>query len=70
MPKYETSTLWRISPDGDARLYHQWSREQYGHGIEWGRGFGDFDTDMLYFPQPYNGNTVLEMRVGIEGAPN
>lgn len=70
MPKYELSALFRISPDGDARLYHQWDRGQYGHGLEWGRGFGDFPTDTLYFPQPYNGNTVLEMRVGVEGAWN
>ena len=70
MPKYELSALFRISLDGDTRLYHQWDRGQYGHGLEWGRGFGDFAADTLYFPQPYNGNTVLEMRVGIAGAPN
>jgi sugar lactone lactonase YvrE len=68
LPKYEVSALYRVTPDGESRLYYQWDRTQYGHGLEWGRGLGGFSREALYFPQPYNGNTVLEMSIGVRGA--
>jgi sugar lactone lactonase YvrE len=68
LPRYEESALYRVTPDGDARLYFQWDRTQYGHGLEWGRGLGGFSREALYFPQPYNGNSVLEMTIGVRGA--
>jgi hypothetical protein len=68
LPRYETSTLFRVSPDGTAHVYFQWDRTQYGHGLEWGRGLGGFSREALYFPQPYNGNSVLEMTIGVRGA--
>ncbi len=69
MPNYESSTLYRIAPDGDVIPYHVWDRTQYGHGLEWGSGVGGFRSDALYFAQPYNGSSVLEVVTGGVGRP-
>ena len=70
MPNYESAALYRIAPDGEVRLFHQWELSQYGHGLEWGSGVGGFRADALYLPQPYNLNSVLEVVVGIPGNPS
>jgi len=68
VPNYETSALFRVRPDGQLALYHQWSYEHYGHGAVWGNGIGGWLTDALYLPQPYDGSTVVEVVVGVHGA--
>jgi DNA-binding beta-propeller fold protein YncE len=73
VPNYGTASLYRISPDGRSRLYHQWGRDdngmsQYGHGGDWGVALGGWRTDAIYMPQPYNQYKVVEMVVGVPGA--
>jgi sugar lactone lactonase YvrE len=68
VPVYEASALYRITPDGAVTLYLQQTREQYGHGVEWGSGLGGWRADALYLPQPYDGDTVVEVVVGLPGA--
>ncbi len=44
-------------------------QDEYGHGVEWGSGIGAWKADAIYLPQPYNGNTVVEVTLGIPRAP-
>ncbi len=67
LPNYGTSALYRLSPDGVSKLYHQFTFEQYGHGGEWGAAAGGWRGDAIYMPQPYDGYTVTEVVVGIPG---
>lgn len=62
---YDTKQLLRITPAGELIVYHQFSESEYPHGLIFGNGVGGFRKDALYLPQPYNGNTVIEVIVGI-----
>jgi hypothetical protein len=64
---FSTSRLYRITPDGVASIYIQYPNGQYSHGAEWGSGIGGFRVDALYVSQPYNGDTVAEIVIGIPG---
>ncbi len=65
IPNYSDSTLWRVSADGTTTdMMMAPSSTDYGHGVVWGTGVGDWDADTLYLPQPYNGYTVREVRIG------
>ena len=67
---YSTFSLWRISPGGDVTRLKQWTFHGdpgYGHGQGWGPGLGVWRSDALYIPQPYDGNTVGEVVLGIPG---
>jgi streptogramin lyase len=67
IPDYSDSTLWRVSADGStADMMVKPSSTNYGHGVVWGTGVGDWAADTLYLPQPYNGYTVREVRIGFE----
>jgi len=72
IPDYSTGSLWKITHDGTVSNY--WNAqpfEQYGHGIEWGTWGDNPLTDdgwgetAIYVPQPYNGNHVAEIEIGI-----
>lgn len=64
------SRLYRVSPDGTTvDIFVQWTESTYGHGVVFGSGFGGWRKDALYLPQPYNGNTVVEVVIGV-GAAN
>jgi hypothetical protein len=65
VPNFESSALYRVTPDAVTHLYHQFEFTDYGHGLEWGRGIGGWSTNSLYLPQPYDGNTVIELRIGV-----
>jgi hypothetical protein len=66
VPCYDDSTLSRITPDGAVSLYYTWSFATYGHGLKWGTGHDGWDDMSIYFPQPYDGNTVERMEVGVQ----
>jgi sugar lactone lactonase YvrE len=69
IPNFESSALYRVTPDGITKLYYQQDNVQYGHGVEWGSGIGGWKTDALYLPQPYSENHVIEISVGVVGGP-
>jgi hypothetical protein len=68
---YSTFSLWRVTPGGDVSLLKAWSFHGdpgYGHGQTWGpSGSSVWREDAIYIPQPYDGNTVGEVVVGIPG---
>ncbi len=67
---FTNSRLYRISPDGSqVGTFIQWGFNEYGHGATFGNGVGGWRKDALYLPQPYDGNTVVEVVLGI-GAAN
>ncbi|MEZ4318812.1 MAG: SMP-30/gluconolactonase/LRE family protein [Myxococcota bacterium] len=57
--------LWRITPDGEETVLIDYPSSLYGHGLVWGSGIGEWDAMNAYIPQPYNGNTVTEITLGI-----
>jgi sugar lactone lactonase YvrE len=62
---YSDSALWRITADGStADMMTTPSSTDYGHGVTWGNGVGDWAADTLYLPQPYAGYHVREVRIG------
>jgi sugar lactone lactonase YvrE len=66
VPVYDNHTLYRISPEGDVEIFYTWpSLTPYGHGLKWGTGEDGWSETALYLPQPYDGNTVLEMEIGV-----
>ncbi|MCB9795425.1 MAG: SMP-30/gluconolactonase/LRE family protein [Alphaproteobacteria bacterium] len=66
VPDYYSSSLYRISPDGQTvEDFVTQSRTAYGHGLTWGSGLGGWRADALYMPQPYNGNTIREVIIGV-----
>jgi hypothetical protein len=68
---YSSFSLWRITPGGDVTRLKQWSWHGdpgYGHGQGWGpSGSTVWREDALYIPQPYDGDTVGEVVLGIPG---
>jgi len=65
---YSSSTLNRISPDGDVQTLLQaqgFMASEYGHGMAWGTGENGWLDDAIYLSQPYNGNTVMEVVIGV-----
>jgi hypothetical protein len=62
---YSTNNLYRISPTGQVGTFVDWSSTAYGHGVAWGSGIGGWSATAIYFPQPYDGDTVLEMELGV-----
>jgi hypothetical protein len=67
---YETSGLYRISPDGaqvqtllDAGVFP--GLPPYGHGLDWGNGVGGWLSDAIYLSQPYSANHVMEVTIGV-----
>jgi SMP-30/Gluconolactonase/LRE-like region len=71
VPEFWTSGLYRIDPEGVVTtVYDQNSSgfEHYGHGLEWGSGIDGWNDHAVYLPQPYNGNTVNEVVLGVPSA--
>jgi len=65
IPVYGLSQLFRITPEGELTIYHQFDSTTYGHGLEWGNGVGGWDDQILYLPQPYDGTTVVAIDIGV-----
>jgi hypothetical protein len=68
VPDYNTSSLYRISPEGLVSLYYYFGSVAYGHGLAWGSGMGGWNAEALYLPQPYDENTVVEVVIGVPEA--
>jgi hypothetical protein len=64
---YSSFSFYRVSPLGEVTLLQawNWTNMGYGHGQEFGSGLSVWRTDAIYVPQPYDGNTVAEVVVGI-----
>ncbi len=58
--EFNTSGMYRITPDGVVSTLFTLGNGGYGHGLTWGNGIGGFREDAIYIPQPYNGDTVAE----------
>ncbi len=66
---YNSRNLYRVSAGGDAILFWDPADQgHYAHGLVWGTGEHGWKGDALYFPQPYNSNSVGEVVVGVPPA--
>ncbi|MCP4868602.1 MAG: SMP-30/gluconolactonase/LRE family protein [Proteobacteria bacterium] len=67
---YETSSLYRVSNEGEIKVMVDWSDDpdQFGHGLVWGSGEGGWRDDALYVPVPAGGSLVHEVIVGVPAA--
>jgi len=66
--EYNNRALYRITPDGNVGTIIDLSggqNDQYGHGAVFGPGANGWLMDAIYVPQPYNGDTVAEIIVGV-----
>lgn len=66
--EYNTSGLYRVTPDGTVTSLVKQRVPLYGHGMEWGSGIGGWRADALYQPQPYDNSTVREVIIGVPTA--
>jgi DNA-binding beta-propeller fold protein YncE len=64
---YSQNNLYRISPDGNVGLFVNHSSNQYGHGAVFGVTTGGWNEHAIYQPQPYDGDTVIEIDIGVRG---
>lgn len=64
---YSVNNLYRISPTGQVGIYENWSLSEYGHGAVFGTTAGGWNERAIYQPQPYDGNTVVEIDIGARG---
>lgn len=62
---YNRNNLSRITRDLEVHVAYDYNYSEYGHGILWGTGQDGWDELSFYVPQPYNGNKVLQLRVGV-----
>ncbi|MEZ4238115.1 MAG: SMP-30/gluconolactonase/LRE family protein [Myxococcota bacterium] len=62
---YSASAMYRITPAGQVSTFTDTPLQNYGHGVQFGSGVGGWRADALYVPQPYNGDTVAEMVIGV-----
>lgn len=62
---YGTLTLYRLTPDGQKSVFLEFSNTHYGHGITWGSEVGGWNPMSIYLPEPWFGNTVIEIDVGV-----
>jgi len=65
---YTSGDTYRISPAGQVDPLLEgmnFLHRQYGHGMAWGNGVNGWRTDAIYMAQPYNGNTVKEVVIGV-----
>lgn len=68
IPEYYTSSLYRVSVDGDVTQVISGRERDYGHGVVWGTGRGGWDDLAIYMPMPYDGASVKEVVVGVPDA--
>jgi hypothetical protein len=70
IPEYFSQGLWRIPEEGGQgeRIVNWWDyggEEAYGHAIAWGSGIDGWNEYSVYLPQPYGGNAVVEVELGV-----
>jgi len=68
VPNYDTSVLFRVTPDGLVTNFWTGEYISYVHGLEWGNGVGGWKKDSIYLPQPYDNTTVIEFQIGVGSA--
>ena len=67
--EYNNRSLYRIGvTSNQLQTVYAPSNDKYGHGLVWGTGSGGWNDHALYLPQPYNGNTVVEIDIGVPPA--
>ncbi|NCG18992.1 MAG: hypothetical protein GWP91_08275 [Rhodobacterales bacterium] len=62
---YSFSAIYRISPSGQVQTYVDSSASFHTHGMAWGNGIGGWLEAAIYVTQPYNGNQVAELVIGV-----
>ena len=62
---YSSSGLYRVELDATVTPMVRANSSAYGHGAMWGNGVDGWRDDAIYQPQPYNGNTVREVVIGL-----
>jgi hypothetical protein len=68
--EFYSKGLYRIPVGGgEGEQLVEWSEIEYGHGLQWGSGLGDWSETALFLPQPYNDFNVVEVEVGVPSRP-
>ncbi len=64
---FTTQSMYRVTPEGETSVYINFNVAGYGygHGAEFGNGKGGLREDALYIAQPYTGNSVTEVVIGV-----
>ena len=62
---YSNSAIYRVSPSGQVQTYIDSQFSFHTHGMDWGNGIGGWLEDAIYVSQPYNGNQVAELIIGV-----
>jgi hypothetical protein len=66
--EFHSRSLYKIPAGGGlGELFVGWSPIEYGHGLQWGSGIGEWSETSLYLPQPYNEYNVIEVEIGVPG---
>ena len=66
--EFNNRAMYRIDPSGTVRTVMDLNGAQnnfYGHGVVFGTGSDGWLADAVYVPQPYNGDTVAEVVLGV-----
>ena len=68
--EFYSHSLYRIPVGGgEGERLVQWSELEYGHGLQWGSGMGDWSETSLFLPQPYNDYNVARVEIGVPSKP-
>jgi streptogramin lyase len=63
-----TTALYRLDPAGGVTLALDLAVDDHAHGLAWGSGVGGWRADALYLAQPYGGEHLAEVIVGVPAA--
>ncbi len=68
--EFYSKGLYRISAEGgEGERLVEWTELEYGHGLQWGSGMGDWSETSLFLPQPYNDFNVVQVEIGVPSRP-
>jgi hypothetical protein len=62
---FSSSEIVRISPAGVVSSLVDSDLTYHGHAAQFGSGIGGWRADAIYIGQPYNGDTVSELVLGV-----
>jgi hypothetical protein len=66
IPEYYTSSLYIMdATTGQSQVLIDYAFDAYGHGIAWGSGIGPWDDHTIFVPQPYDGDRVAAIPLGV-----
>ncbi|KIG14469.1 hypothetical protein DB30_06812 [Enhygromyxa salina] len=64
--EFHSRGLYKIPAGGGlGELFVDWNEIEYGHGLQWGSGIGEWSETSLFLPQPYNEYNVIEVEIGV-----